>query len=351
MSWKTLDGAAPVVIAHRGASGYRPEHTLESYALAIEMGADYIEPDLVSTRDGVLVARHEPNIAQTTDVAAHPEFAARRTTKLIDGVAQEGWFTTDFTLAELHTLRAVQPREYRSKEFDGHFLVPTLGQIIQLAQRESVARRRRIGIYPETKHPSWHCAQGLALEPPLLAALADAGWTSAEAPVFLQSFERGNLQWLRERTGVPLVQLIDGDGLDTAGRAKPARQWARNETGSLYPALQPPADFASPASLHLIASYCDAIGPWKRFIVGEDALPGPEDLIRHAHAAGLRVHPWTFRNEPMHLAAPYREDPRAEYRQFYALGVDGLFSDFSDTAVGARESMRVSPPAPGRPAT
>ncbi|MCU0759204.1 MAG: glycerophosphodiester phosphodiesterase [Steroidobacteraceae bacterium] len=339
----------PIVIAHRGASGYRPEHTLESYRLAIEMGADFIEPDLVSTRDGHLVARHEPNISATTDVAQRPEFAARRTTKVVDGNEESGWFTTDFTLAELRTLRAVQPRPDRSKEFDGRFPVPTLEEIIELAQRESAARGRTIGIYPETKHPTWHCEQGLALEPRLLAALQAAGWTTRQAPVFIQSFEAGNLRWLRERIGVRLVQLLDGGTLAPDGTVSPARRWQAGGGCRLYAAELPPADFTGSPSFEQVARYADAVGPWKRHLVGSrETVAGdasepsrrttpPTRFVALAHAAGLAVHPWTFRNEALHLAADYAGDPVAEYLQFYALGVDGLFSDFPDTAFAARE--------------
>jgi glycerophosphoryl diester phosphodiesterase len=340
--------ARPLVIAHRGASGYRPEHTLESYRLAIEMGADFIEPDLVATRDGQLVARHEPNITATTDVASRPEFAARRTTRTIDGVEETGWFTVDFTLAELRRLRAIQPREYRSREFDGRFLVPTLEEIVALAKAESAARGRTIGIYPETKHPTWHCEQGLTLEPLLLAALQRAGWTTRDAPVFIQSFEAGNLQWLRPRTGVRLVQLLDGAGLSPSGQAQPARRWQPNGACKTFAATPPPDDFSRPESFATIAGYADAVGPWKRHLLGSRAtrdgdatetsrrLVEPSRFVALAHAAGLAVHPFTFRNEPMHLAADYDGDPIAEYLQFYRLGVDGVFSDFPDTAIAAR---------------
>ncbi len=295
--------ALPLVIAHRGASGYRPEHTLESYRLAIELGADVIEPDLVSTKDGQLVARHEPDISATTDVAQRPEFAARRRTAVIDGTAMTGWFTTDFTLAELRTLRAVQPREYRSQDFDGRWPVPTLDEIIALAKRESAARGRTIAIYPETKHPTWHRDQGLPLEEPLLAALAREGWTTREAPVWVQSFESGNLRWLRPRTGVKLVQLVGEAG---------------------------PLDFAD------VASYADAIGANK-------ALLADGDFVGRAHAAGLAVHAWTFRDEPRHIDARFGGDPLREYAFYFALGVDGVFSDFPDTALAARAALVRAP--------
>ena len=330
--------AAPLVIAHRGASGYRPEHTLEAYQLAIEMGADYIEPDLVATRDGHLVARHEPDISQTTDVASRTEFADRKRTVWIDGVETIGWFTVDFTLAELRSLRAVQPRPDRSKEFDGQFLVPTLAEIIALAQRESKARGRTIGIYPETKHPSWHCALGLSLEEPLLSALESAGWNHRDAPVFIQSFEAGNLQWLRSRTQVKLIQLVGGVGSNADGSVILPTPFAQPEC-TTYPVGELPTNFASAAAFEAIATYADGIGPWKRFLIGEvdGHATRPTNFVELAHAAGLQVHPWTFRNEQIHLLKNYAGDPAVEYRAFIELGVDGVFSDFPDTA---RQAMQ-----------
>ncbi|MFZ9968138.1 MAG: glycerophosphodiester phosphodiesterase family protein, partial [Steroidobacteraceae bacterium] len=253
--------AEPLVIAHRGASGHRPEHTLESYRLAIEMGADFIEPDLVATRDGHLVARHEPEIGATTDVAKRPEFASRRRTALIDGVEVTGWFTTDFTLAELKTLRAVQPHPDRSSEFDGLYEVPTLEEIIALARDAAVTRGRPVGIYPETKHPSWHCAQGLPLEPALLTALEAAGWTSRESPVFIQSFEAGNLRWLRERTQIRLVQLIGGGAIGPEGIPGPLPTLRMASDCPLYP-IETPADLSQSGERRVkafeeIAAYAD----------------------------------------------------------------------------------------------
>ena len=219
-SWRTLDGKPPLVIAHRGASGYRPEHTLASYTLAIEMGADYIEPDLVATRDGHLVARHEPLLDDTTDVKSRPEFASRRTTKELDGKSVTGFFASDFTLAEIKQLRAVQSNPARSKEFDGRFEIPTFEEILNLAERESKQRGRTIGVYPETKHPSFHLALGLPLEERVLEILRKHKLDREDGPVFIQSFESANLQYLRAQTKLPLVQLLDDGSLlyDTSGK-------------------------------------------------------------------------------------------------------------------------------------
>ncbi|MFM8517636.1 MAG: glycerophosphodiester phosphodiesterase [Nevskiaceae bacterium] len=351
--------AAPIVIAHRGASGYRPEHTLESYRLAIEMGADFFEPDLVSTRDGHLVARHEPEISTTTDVAARPEFADRKRTLTVDGQQVSGWFTTDFTLAELRTLRAIQPRADRPQQFNGLYSIPTLEEIVELARRESAARGRSIGIYPETKHPTWHCELGLPLEPRLLATLASVGWTERGSPVFIQSFESGNLRWLRERTEVRLVQLLDGGKLCDDGSVGPCDDWRSAGTCKLYPRGEIPQDYTQMSTFTTIGAYADAVGPWKRHLIGSRQtdptdntersrrMNAPTRFVELAHAAGLQVHPWTFRDEPMHLAADYAGDPRAEYAAFAALGVDAVFSDHPDTAVSVfKKKARQLPAGP-----
>jgi glycerophosphoryl diester phosphodiesterase len=318
----------PIVIAHRGASADRPEHTLASYALAIEQGADFIEPDLVATRDGHLVARHENEISGTTDVASHPEFAARKRTQTIDGESFTGWFTEDFTLAELQTLfareRLPQLRPANTA-FDGRERIPTLDQIIALARAATARNGRTIGIYPETKHPSHFRAIGLPLEPPLLAALGKAGWTTAAAPVFIQSFEVRNLKDLHGQTGVRLIQLI-GDGVSGDGVA--------------YDSLVTPAGLAG------IAAYAAGIGPARDRVIPRNAagaLGAATTLVADAHAAGLQVHPWTFRPENYFLAAPYRRganpqdrgDAAAEIRLYLETGIDGVFSDLPAAAVAA----------------
>jgi len=281
-----------VVIAHRGASAHRPEHTLAAYELAIELGADFIEPDVVSTADGVLVARHENEISGTTDIAQRPELADRRTVKEVDGRRKEGWFTEDLTLAELRTLRARERLpELRGTAFDGRFGIPALEEVIALASRAGV------GVYPETKHPSYFAGLGLALEEPLLAALEGFG-----GPVFIQSFEAGNLRALRARTRHPLVRLTVG----------------------------------APPDVAEIASYADAIGPHKDQVIPrtrDGRLGAPSSLVADAHAAGLLVHPWTFRPEAEFVPAGLDGDE--ELGRFLALGVDGVFADDPGAAVAA----------------
>ncbi len=322
--------AGAIVIGHRGAAGERPEHTLESYRVAIAAGADFIEPDLVATKDGVLVARHENAIEATTDVADRPEFADRRTTKTIDATTVTDWFTEDFTLAELKTLRArerLPALRPANTAWDGHFDVPTFDEILALAAAASTAGRT-VGVYPETKHPSYFAAIGLPLEPPLLAALAAAGYRDEDDAAVIQSFEVGNLQALRGATGLRLVQLI-GDGA-------PA-----DDAGTSYDAM------TTPAGLRAVAAYADGIGPDKARIVPRDAdgrsLP-PTSLIADAHAAGLFVHAWTLRAENAFLPAELRRgddptargDAAAEVAHLFALGIDGVFTDHPAIAAAVR---------------
>ena len=329
--------ADPLVIGHRGASGYRPEHTLASYELAARQGADYIEPDLVVTKDGVLVARHEPEISTTTDVAQHPEFAARKTTKPLDGVPTTGWFTEDFTLAELKTLRATEripDLRPQNTAFDGRFEIPTFQEVIDLRKRLSHELRREIGIYPETKHPTYFRNLGLPLEERLVWALRRNGLDRKQAPVFVQSFEVGNLQALEHVLRVPLVQLFG---------AKTARPYDFVASGD----PRTYADLATPAGLASVAGYASGAGPSKDYIVPRDttgrSLP-PTTFVRDAHRAGLVVHPYTFRAENTFLPLELRSsadpaaygDLAAEVRQFFDLGVDGLFTDNPDRAVAAR---------------
>lgn len=359
-AYPTLDGAKPLVIGHRGASGYLPEHTLASYRKAIEMGADFIEPDLVVTKDGELVARHEPNITATTDVSTRPEFASRKKTRMVDGVAETGWFVTDFTLAELRTLYAKQANPVRDQSFNKQFPVPTFREILELAKSESARTGRTIGVYPETKHPTYHVAAGLPIEPRLLKILAEYGYTKKNSPVIIQSFEVQNLKDLRQQTGVRLVQLIDGDGVDAQGKVTLVAPFDKPYDFAVRKDPRTFPDLLTPKGLAEIKSYADGVGPWKPYlrsakqVLGPDGKPkdlngdgkitdadrvllAPTDVVKNAHAAGLFVHAFTFRNEKELLVSDYKGDPKVEYAVFYELGVDGLFSDFPDTALVARE--------------
>ena len=327
----------PLVIAHRGASGYRPEHTLAAYRLAIQMGADYVEPDLVSTKDGVLVARHENEISGTTDVADHPEFADRRTTKVVDGHEVTGWFTEDFTLAELKTLRAeerlpdVRPGNTR---YDGRYQVPTFDEVLDLVARESRRRGEVVGVYPETKHPTYFDSVGLSLEEPLVEALQRHHLNRPNARVYIQSFETGNLRELADTVRVPLVQLVDATGApyDLRAAGDPRTY----------------ADLVTREGLREIATYADSLGANKDVVLPRDAegyLTRPSSVVDDAHDAGLDVHVWTMRDENRFMARDFwigsdpnaKGDAFAEYAAFFDAGVDGVFSDYSDTAVAARE--------------
>ena len=314
--------ARPLIIAHRGASGHRPEHTLPSYDLAITMGADYIEPDLVMTRDHVLVARHENEIGGTTDVAER--FPDRKRTQTIDGERVTGWFTEDFTLAEVKSLRARERVATRSHVYDGQFTVPTFDEILDLVRRRERESGRTIGVYPETKHPSHFRAIALPLEDSLLAVLARHGFRGASDAVFIQSFEVGNLRALHTRTTIRLVQLLNIEGAPPDLAAAGDRRRA--------------ADFVTPASLREIATYASAIGAHKALVLPPrlpGAPPRPTALVRDAHAAGLAVHVWTLRSDAPFLGVEYGGNAAAEWQAFASLGVDGIFGDFPDVGVRA----------------
>ncbi len=329
----------PLIVAHRGASGYRPEHTLAAYALAARMGADYLEPDLVSTKDGVLVARHENEISTTTDVAERAEFADRKTTKTIDRVVQTGWFTEDFTLRELKSLRAKErlpDLRPRNTIYDGRYEIATLQEVIDLTRRLSREVGRPIGIYPETKHPSYHQSIGLNLEDPLVRILRRNNLNTRRAKVFVQSFEVSNLKALAPRLAVPLVQIFGQKPTTPA------------DGGPTY------GQMSTPAGLEAVAEYADAVGVPKEFIVPRDPATGvlldPTSFVDDAHDAGLPVHPGVFRNENFYLPADLRRpappavadpaqygDALSEYELFLGLGVDVVLSDHPDTAVEARD--------------
>lgn len=322
----TLSGEPPILIAHRGASGYLPEHTLESYRRAIALGADFIEPDLVSTADGALIARHEPWLGDTTDVADHPAFANRKTVRVVDGRNVEDWFAGDFLLAEIKELRAKQAVATRDQSFNGMFEIPTFDEIIALAKSESVARGRSIGIYPETKHPSFHCEIGLPLEDALLDRLAREGWTEKTSPVIVQSFEVSNLQYIRTKSNIRLVQLIG----EPDGRPYDFEVSGRDIT---YLEILQPAGFAE------IAAYADGMGVAKDYVLvlNSDGAWQDSGLIPMAHGHKLFVHAYTFQDEERFRLEGFSGDALAEYEAFYAAGIDGVFSDFPDTA---REALR-----------
>ena len=353
-AFQTLSGEAPLVIGHRGASGERPEHTLASYQLAIEQGADFIEPDLVLTQDGVMIARHEPMLGGTTDVAA--KFPARKTKKMVDGVETEDWFASDFTLAEIKTLRAIQARSGRSKAYDGQFQIPTLDEVIALAKEQSSKTGRTIGIYPEVKHSTFHAALFGAnrFEDKLVSTLHAAYGNTGKAPVFIQSFEVSNLQYLNSKTDIKLVQLIDADDVKDDGSMSLVAPYHKPYDFVVKGDSRSFGDLVKPAGLDFIKTYADAVGPWKPYLVktvndgversGDSSLSlndrrvdGSTGVIENAHARGLLVHTWTFRND----ASGYGfKDPKAEMEYYMKLGVDGIFTDFPATGVAALNALR-----------
>lgn len=294
-STRTLYGTPPIVIAHRGASGYRPEHTLEGYRLAVDMGADYIEPDLVITKDGHLVIRHDRYLGSSTNVSDKPEFAGRRVIK--EGRDEPDWYIEDFTLEDVRTLRARQPFPGRTTDYDDLFAIPTFADVLGLAQQLRAETGRHVGVYPEAKHPAFFARIGLDYAPLILSALKTHGYTGADSPIYIQSFEAGLLRNLRGLTPVRLIQLLPAtDG----------------ELG-----------------LEEIKAFADAIGPAKEMLVDKETRAS-SGLIETAHALGLEVHPYTFRDD-----AVSKEfiSPQDEIAFFLALGIDGLFTDFPDTAV------------------
>jgi len=340
---------APLVIGHRGACGYVPEHTLTSYFIAMQDGVDYVEPDLVMTKDGVLIARHENEIGGTTDVARHPEFASRRTTKTIDGVAHTGWFTEDFTLAELKTLRAreripdVRPNNTR---FDGQFEVPTFEEILALvagvqqqravnAQQLGLPAPKRIGVYPETKHPTYFQGLGLPMEELLVDTLYRHGYKGRDGLAIIQCFEVANLKAMRRMTELPIIQLMEGEGGPYDFVAKGAKLTYQ--------------DMITRAGLAEVATYATGIGPYKLQVIprnADDTLGAPTSLIKDAHAAGLKVHAYTFRAENQFLPKDLRSGPEPhqlgnledELKAYLNAGLDGFFTDHADFGARARDA-------------
>jgi len=341
---------APIVIGHRGACGYVPEHTLTSYFIAMQDGVDYVEPDLVMTKDGVLIARHENEIGGTTDVARRSEFAGRRTTKTIDGIAHTGWFTEDFTLAELKTLRAreripdVRPNNTR---FDGQFEVPTLDEILALLagvqqQREMNAKQlglpapKRIGIYPETKHPTYFQGLGLPMEELLVDTLHRHGYRGRDSLAIIQCFEVANLKAMRRMTELPIIQLMEEEGGPYDFVAKGAQLTYQ--------------DMITPSGLAEVATYATGIGPYKLQVIprnADDTLAEPTSLVEDAHAAGLKVHAYTFRAENQFLPKDLRSGPEPhqlgnledELKAYLNAGLDGFFTDHADFGARARDAF------------
>ena len=349
-AYSTLDGSAPIVIAHRGASGYRPEHTLAGYLLAIQLGANYIEPDLVLTKDGQLIVRHEPMLDGTTDVASKFD-ASRRSTKMVDGLATTAYFASDFTLAEIKTLRAVQPVASRDQSYNGQFEIPTLNEVIALAQSQSAALGRTIGIYPEIKHSTFHATLfgTHVIEDKAVATLHAAYGNTAQAPVFIQSFEVGNLQYLNGLTQIRLVQLIDADDVRADGSLSLINPYRQPYDLLLGGDPRTFADLLTAEGLAFVKTYADGVGPWKPYLVRTVAdgidrngdgsigvtdrrIDGSTGVIEAAHRAGLLVHGFTFRNDSGGYGFA---DPVAEMAYYMQLGIDGVFTDFTDAGVAA----------------
>ncbi|MGC5534624.1 glycerophosphodiester phosphodiesterase [Streptomyces sp. SR-10] len=328
------DLPVPTVVGHRGASGYRPEHTLGSYQLALDMGAHIVEQDLVPTKDGHLVCRHENDITATTDVADHPEFAGRRTTKSIDGLSLTGWFTEDFTLAELKTLRAkerIPGNRPDNTLYDGRWTIPTFEEVLRWAEKEGRKRSKPVWLYVETKHPTYFRKLGLGLEEPLARLLRRYGRDRRNSALILQSFEPGSVQRLAHLVDTPRIVLLSGPK---------ERPWDFVESGD----PRTVADLVKPAGLAWMASFAQGIGPTLDLVIPKDAsgrLTTPTTLVRDAHAKGLRLHPYTLRNENSFLPADFRRgtDPNAygdvfgACAAYLATGIDGIFADHPDTAL------------------
>lgn len=358
-AFKTLSGEKPLVIGHRGFSGMYPDHTILSYTKAMEAGADFVEPDLVVTKDGILVCRHEPMLSGTTDVKDHPEFAAKKKTRNVDGVDYEDWFACDFTLAEIKTLRAIQPLDDRPTVHNGKEQIPTFEEMIAAVKSYGLSSGRQVGIYPETKHPSFHEHLNLHITDLLLAALEKAGWNNAGAKVFVQSFEVSNLQYIRTKSTVKLVQLFDAYDVNKDGTMDMTLPNGRPYDFVLKGDPRTYNDLGTDAGMDFIKTYANGIGPWKPYIqpytftdnnndnkaddINGDGqinsmdyheLPAT-DFVNRAHKKGLVVHPYTFRSEAKRLLKDYNGDPSKEYQRFFDLGVDGVFTDFTPAAVSA----------------
>lgn len=328
----------PVVIGHRGACGYRPEHTLASYELAVRMGADFIETDIVPTRDGILICRHESELSRSTSALDFPDLVDQKRRKIIEGVEFAGIFSEDLTFAQIQRLRAREPMDLRSDDYDDQFPIASLEDLLDAFSHWRSNFNPRLGLIIEVKHPTYFESLGLDIGQNLHATLERAGLLGDDSPVVAESFETSILQRLHQRSGLRIIQLLDAPQMAPADRAT-------SEHHCTY------ADLMTPAGLAAIREYAFAIGPWKRLIVpqrlaGEMGdrgasvrLDAPTSLIADAHAAGLQVHSWTFRSEAGFLAEEYAGDPLREYEQFLLLGLDGFISDFPDVAVQARDGF------------
>lgn len=320
----------PLVIAHRGASGIVPEQTIEAFDLAVRLGADAIELDVVPTGDGVLLARHENELSATTNVAHRPQFARRRASRVIEGGTVTGWFSEDFASDEIRRIRARQRFPFRDHSFDDRFPVPTLDDVLRWRSSFNLSTR----VFIEIKHPTYFAGRGLAIPPILVETLGRHRLPGREGGVVLMSFETEVLRGLRATTDLPLLQLLD------APEARPYDWTARGDARTY-------ADLLTPEGLAQIATYADGIGPWKRLIVpatgpdadddaaGDVTLAKPTSLVKDAHDAGLFVCAWTFRDEPQFLARDYAGDPAREYAHFHPLTLDAFITDFPATAVTA----------------
>jgi glycerophosphoryl diester phosphodiesterase len=359
--YPTLNGKAPLVIGHRGYPGLLPDHTLQGYALAIEKGADIIEPDLVLTKDCVLIARHEPMLSATTNVADIVQFASKKITRTLDGVVTTDWFACDFTLAEIKELRAKQPFADRDQSYNGLYEIPTFEEVIALVKKLSKKKGRPIGIYPETKHPTFHENLKLPITDKLLQALDKAGWNSSNSPVFVQSFEVSNLKYINSKSSVKIIQLLDAYDVKKDGSLDMTAPNGQPYDFVVAGDVRTYKDLVTDAGLDFIKTYADGIGPWKPYIIpytftdanndqvaddinGDGKVDSRDfkrlpktNLIERAHQRKLMVHVYTFRDELYRLLSDYKNDPQAEYTDFYKLGVDAVFTDYTATAVAARK--------------
>ncbi len=343
-----LPTKSPIIIAHRGAQSHYPEHTLEGYEMAAHWGADYIEPDLVLTKDGIFVARHEPYLSQKTNIASLQEFENRKTTKVVDGVSITDWFVADFTLAELKKLRVRQSWKNRPQEFNDQLEIPTFQEIIDFAKAFKKSSGKEVGIYPELKHPTFHRDLGLPMEDLFLSQIANAGYTNKDSKIYVQCFEVKTLQYLYSKTPVKLIQLLGASGIkENGGLRFKAKDGSYDSSGQPYDFFinndaRDYSFFTTEKGLEFIATYAQGVGPWKPFIISlatdlktKKMVHLTTDFNALAHKYNLEVHPYTFRNEDTQWFI--NEDPTQEYLRFFEAGVDGVFTDYTLEATKARD--------------